>query len=149
MPQTLIKNGIKGSVQIKDSEGVLVTVGGMSDFTIGEDARNILDVPIVFGTERAEVLIQYKGVITGEASGFYLLDSDSGQGLLQAAYDEETELYQDDIRFFLDETTYITPDSSSFFRITSIQPITQTAEGFGTWGIGLHLNGDYNTQIAS
>lgn len=127
MAITLPLNGFKGHVDIND-----VTVAGLNAFTIGADERNIVDVPTTFDTERDTNIPQQKGPIAFSFEGFYLLGIDAGQDSVKTAYDAETEITN--IKFYLDETNYITPISGDYVRITGMNEIATSAEGFATFG---------------
>lgn len=124
------------------------SVGGISDFTISPDARNIIDVPTVFGTIRDEVIVSQKQVITFTCSGVYI-GSDRGQELLRGAYNNQDELGPNEIKFWINETEYFTPAVDSHILISSVDSISQSASGFATYEVSGVLVGDMQIQTSS
>lgn len=135
-------NGFKGHVEVGG-----VIIAGLNAFTIGADERNIVDVPTTFDTERDTNIPQQKGPISFSAEGFYLLGIDTGQDAIKTAYDSETELT--DIKFFLDENNYIQPIDGDYVRITGMNEISTSAEGFATFGFTGFFYFEYEAQVQS
>jgi len=149
MTQPLLPlNGHDGKVTVDlNDDGVDVTIGGWSSFTISADSRNVVDVPIVFGQERATNLIQHKGPISFSFEGYYLLGIDGGQNYLKEAYDNETQITS--LKFWIDETNYIQAVSGDYWRINEIGAINQTASGFATFSAAGFLYFEYEYQTVS
>lgn len=145
MANIIVHNGFKGKVTI-DIEGVQTTIAGLIAFSIGEDARAVIDVPTTFGTERDQVIIQQKGVITFSASGFTTF-SDAGQEVIKDAYDNETELTS--MRFYVDETNYYQAIEGDFIKISGIGPVETDAQGFASYSFDGHFFNDYERQTSS
>lgn len=134
-----IHNGFKGKVTI-EILAVETTIAGLSDFTIGADERNVVDVPTTFGTTRDSSIIQQKGVITFNASGYTIFD-DEAQNAIIDAYNNEEQLTT--IKFYVDETNYYQPVSGDYVQISSIGEISTSAEGFATFDFSGIFFDDY------
>jgi hypothetical protein len=134
-----IHNGFKGKVTIEVA-AVETTIAGLSDFTIGSDERNIVDVPTTFGTTRDTVIIQQKGPIVFTASGFTIFD-DEAQDAIRDAYDTEEQLTT--IKFYVDETNYYTVAPGDYAQISSIGEVSTSAEGFASFEFSGYFFDDY------
>ena len=132
-------NGFNGKVTI-EIVAVETTIAGLSGFTIGEDARNVLDVPTTFDTDRNQVLIQQKSAITFNATG-YTLPEDGGQDAIRDLYESQDE--ETTIKFWLDETHYVQPVSGDHVLISSIGEVSTDAEGFASFEFSGYFFNDY------
>lgn len=135
-------SGLHGRLTIDDAGGGEVTIGGISNWTRSGDSRARIPIPTHFGDTRAEEVIGVKQVVEVSWSGTFDATNDRGQAILRAAYESERELAQNQIRFYVwdkdGEQCYFTPDATSHIRITEIDNISQSADGFATYsGAGI------------
>jgi len=137
-------NGFNGKLTIDLLDnGTDVTVAGISGLNIGADERNILDIPTTFDTDRDQSIIQQKGVISWNIEGFYLLGIDDGQDFLKTYYDSQAEIASGIMKFWLDETNYITAAVGDHMKVSGLGEISTSPEGFATFSAsGLFFN-DY------
>ncbi len=130
-------NGLNGKVTV-DVSAVETTIAGLSAWTVGENTREVVDVPDTFGVERSTNIIQQKEVTNFSFEG-YLLPGDEAQDTIRDAYDNKTKLTS--IKFYLDATNYLAPISGDHVLITEIGEITQGPDQFATFsasGIFVH-----------
>jgi len=149
--------GLKGKLTIERvSDGEEILVGGITNWAKEPDARNIIDIPTVFGVERDEKAIGTKVAINCTWTGVFILQEDAGQVELRDAYNSERHFVYNQIRFYIHDddtlghTGYWTPANDSYAIITSVDDVAQDAGGTATYGGSCLIVGDltysYNTS---
>ena len=135
MPATSAIYSGRGYVAIYNADGTETKVGSLNSFTLAPDARPVIDVPDVFEQDRSEALVGIKGYKTFTCSGIYSPKNDAGQVAIRNAYHDETEIQ---MRFYLEPEIYIGNkgnNEENYCRITSVDAIDTSAEGFASWSI--------------
>lgn len=132
-------NGFKGKVMIEDSEGNDVLISFTTTWNMTGDVRNQIDIPNYFGQTRDERIYTTLGVNTITFDAIHPATRSEGYDLLAAALENETELAENEIKFFerdADPEVYWTPDADSFIRIIGVNSnLTVPAGGVVTTSV--------------
>jgi len=138
-----MKKGIDAKITVEIS-GEQIECAGFATWTYSGEVRDLL-TQVEFGTEYRQ---QEAGIYEGgdiEITGFYKADSDQGQQFLRQAFQSTTKLYVDDMRLFLDENVFLTPDDSispaSYIIITKYNDSGQDVSGVATFNISAKVSG--------
>lgn len=138
-----VKKGSDAKVTVNIS-GLDVEVSGLATWTYAGETAELLDEP-QFG---ATHVVQEAGIHKGgaiECTGFYRLDSDAGQLILEDCFKNDVKLCVGALRLYMDLTHYLTPDPTSdpasYVILTKFRSVGQDASGTGTFAFSAQCSG--------
>jgi hypothetical protein len=138
-----MKKGSDAKITVRIS-GVDTECAGFATWSYSGEVRDLL-TQVEFSTAYRQ---QESGIWEGgdiELTGFYKADSDAGQQFLKNAFRNATKLYVDDVRLYLDDTVFLTPDDNltpaSYIIITKYNDSAQDVSGVATFNMSMKVSG--------
>lgn len=137
-----MKKGVDAKIVISISGDL--SIAGFATWKYSGNTRGVL-TQTEFGASHVEKEGSILEGGTVEMTGFYKLDSDAGQILLKDVFDNNTHLAPDEIRFYMDDTHYLTPSAvstpESYCIITKFNDTGQDVSGVGTFACTMMVSG--------
>lgn len=150
-------NEVKVTLMIADVE---TTIGAVDSWSVGEDTRQVIDVPRTFEDGRLSSIVSEKNPQDITISGFYLADGDdAGWKALRDYYDDAEsdagKIAEDIMKLYVDDgtrsgsTQHITASAGSYFKVTALSSTDATREGWTSFGCTLRIFGEIKQVPAS
>lgn len=126
--------GYKGKIEVGGTE-----VGGMFAWNYDGESRDMEDI-VEYGDAQVhrEPTLVHAGDIACQGNVKY---GDAGVALLEAAFTAATKYAPDAIKFYIDDTKYMTPTTGSTVVCTKIHSVDHNASGIAKVEIGFAVDG--------